>query len=136
MLHFVTRKPEYLNECGAAWCSDGKHSYIEDINLIPCQPIPSPKSSRRNNLFNQNYSPSVFSLPLSYAYPQQLNNQQTSARNGPEIGCNIYKNLPVETQQLLSSDQDTMLNTVILMNKISNDLEKNRVLAVFATNDW
>lgn len=208
MLQFVARKPEYLNVCGAAWCSDGKHfisnstilgktlnikpntintnfrshffkiipskspdltkefpditdmrnwkkrvnemygfnssSYIEDINLIPCQPIPSPKSSRRNNLFNQNYSPSLFSLSLNYAYPQQINNcsngpsvsPQTPVRNGPEIGCNIYKNLPAETQQLLSSDQDTMLNTVILMNKISNDLEKNRVLAVFATNDW
>lgn len=228
VLQFVEKNPDYINDCGASWCSDKKHfisnstllgktlsikpntintnfrshsfkiipvktleltnefnelidlrnwkkrinqkynftnqSYIEEINLIPCQPMQGQKTLK-SSIFNQNFGP-IISLPLNYIYqpsqqlqltlqPQQqiqappvqppqppqvqvssLSMQQPVPKRVSPLEYNVYKQVPKETQNLLSEDPNALLNTVILMNKISRNTEKNRSLILHATRDW
>ena len=102
-------------------------SLIDEINNIPCQPIPGLKT-QKNYIFNQN----SLTLPLNLSYPTpQLN---TINNNNPSIS--LFKQIPNETQILLSNDQETLLNTLFITNKISHNIQKSQSLLLYATRDW
>lgn len=213
VLQFVKNHPEFSNECGASWCSDGTHfisnssllgnilsikpntintnfrshafniihskalelspefpnlpdiknwkkrinpkynftqqSFIEDINLIPCQPITNLKN-QREKILNQNYNGNALSVPYKLSFQPSVPpitdpiNFQNETAISQQITTNYNKmaniptsmQLPPEAQQILANDPDVLFNTTFLLNKIKNNRNRNNLLISYATREW
>lgn len=98
---------------------------IDEINSIPCQSLQFLRSLKRN-IFDQN-----FLMP----YFRQFQSQENNDSHSNETESSIFSDVPQETLSILLDDHDTLLSTVLLMNKVTNK-EKRRSLIIHATEEW